>query len=155
MTKTRTILTGILAAVAITLAGQASAQADESAVESPRIVSVVTHPGTDTDGASTFSSCAIYRYGYLGYRVCEFAYFDRYWSDGNVETFVIGTNYAVYHIWASSGGWKSLGGRARTATPNGAYPSLVYLGVRTIGTDNYWWCRYWTASAWTPWQRCV
>lgn len=148
----RTILTSTLAAAAIALAGQSAAQAAPAA-EPDRVVAVVEHNGTE--GASVNAACAITRYGHTGYRVCGFAYFDRYWSSGNVETFVVGTNYAIYHIWSTSNGWRGLGGRARTQTPNGAYPSNVFLGVRTIGTDHRYWCRYWSSSGWTGWQRCV
>ena len=102
------------------------------------------------DDTSTLSSCAITAYGYTGYRICEFdySYIDR--GNGNVEWFVVGTNYAIFHIWPGSGGWHSLGGQARTATPNGAYAYLY--GVQTIGTNHYWYCRDWPWSS--GWYRC-
>jgi hypothetical protein len=102
-------------------------------------------------GATTLAGCPITRYGYTGYRVCGFAYFDYTWSDGNVETFVVGTNYSIYHIWATSKGWQSLGGIASPNAPNGAYPT-VPLGVWTYGKDENKWCRLhpWTSG----WARC-
>lgn len=112
---------------------------------------VTTVAGADHgDDASTLSSCAITKYGYTGYRICEFdySYIDR--GNGHIEWFVVGTNYAIYHIWPGSGGWKSLGGRARTATPNGAYAYLY--GVQTIGTNHYWYCRDWPWGS--GWYRC-
>jgi hypothetical protein len=111
---------------------------------------VATVAGTLRGDVSTLSSCAITKYGYTGYRICEFdySYIDR--GNGNIEWFVVGTNYAIYHIWPGSGGWHSLGGRARTATPNGAYAYLY--GVETIGTNNYWYCRDWPWSS--GWYQC-
>jgi hypothetical protein len=106
-------------------------------------------------GATANSACAITVYGYTGYRVCEFAYSSLDWGGGNVEVFVVGTDYAIYHIWNGSGGWHSLGGMARNTTPNGAYAfNSPSIGVETIGTDNNWYCNYWGSASWSGWQRC-
>jgi hypothetical protein len=158
MRRVLRMLTAALVSVVFVLAGQAVAQAqstqpDGAAGGGDKVIAVIKHAGTD--GPSTNANCGITRYGYSGVRICEFDYFDRVWSSGNIETFVVGSNYAIWHIWAGSGGWRTLGGQARVQTPNGALPSNVYLGVRTVGTDHFWWCRYWSATAWSPWQRCV
>jgi len=114
-------------------------------------VSVTKIAGTERAGsASTLSSCAITLYGYTGYRICGFDYSYINWGNGNVEWFVVGTNYAIWHIWLNSGGWHSLGGQADRQTPNGAYTYLY--GVATWGTDDFLWCRDWPWSS--GWYRC-
>jgi hypothetical protein len=114
-------------------------------------ISVHTYSGVAAaGGASPQAACAITVYGYTGYRVCGFDYSSFDWGGGNVEYFVVGTNYAIFHIWLNSGGWKSLGGQADRAAPNGAYAYLY--GVETIGTDGYWWCRDWPYSS--GWYQC-
>jgi hypothetical protein len=114
-------------------------------------------PDAQADGgATTLSSCATTAYGYTGYRICEFVWFVVEHRNGSEEWFVIGTNYAVWHIWPGSGGWKSLGGTARRATPNGTYfvTDTGFYGVRTIGTDNWSWCRFNIYGAWSSWDTC-
>jgi hypothetical protein len=112
---------------------------------------VTTIAGTKrADGSSPLSSCAITLYGYTGYRICEFDYSYINWGNGNVEWFVVGTNYAIYHIWLNSGGWHSLGGQADRQTPNGAYAYL--FGVSTWGTNDLFYCRDWPWSS--GWYRC-
>lgn len=122
---------------------------------------VVTYPGdtepddagagdAEASSAETMSpmatascACPITKYGYRGCRVCGFVYSSYNWGGGNVEWFVVGTNYAIWHIWKGSGGWRSLGGQARKPPPNGAYAMSSPIGVETIGTDNAWWYRLW------------
>lgn len=113
--------------------------------------SVTTIAGTErADSVTPLSSCAITLYGYTGYRICEFTYSNINWGNGNVEWFVVGTDYAIWHIWLNSGGWHSLGGQADRQTPNGAY-SYLY-GVATWGTDDNFYCRDWPWSR--GWYRC-
>ena len=138
---------GVLA-LALFAAPGAAATAESSGGTSQATVN--TFAGSDRDDASTSSACAITKYGYTGYRICEFDYSNIDRGNGNIEWFVVGANYAIYHIWPGSGGWKSLGGRARTATPNGAY--AYFYGVQTIGTNHYWYCRDWPWGS--GWYRC-
>lgn len=134
-----------------------AAPTDLTTVDSTRsAVSVTTVAGTDRAGdASTLSSCAITAYGHTGYRICEFDMSVVDHGGGNLEYFVIGTNYAMYHIWRNSNGWRSLGGEADRQTPNGAYAYSTGgggFGVSMFGTNDALYCRDWP---WTsPWRRC-
>lgn len=148
--RTAHVLSIVLLALAVTLFA-APAEATPDTQRDVAQATVTTIAGSDRgDDVSPLSLCAITKYGYSGWRICEFtySYIDR--GNGNVEWFVVGSDYAIYHIWPGSGGWHSLGGRARTAAPNGAYTYLY--GVETIGTDNAWWCRDWPWSS--GWHRC-
>lgn len=137
--------------VALFVVPASPAHADNGAPSAPAQAAAIMIPGTDQDGdPSTLSSCAVTVYGYTGYRICEFVWSYLPHPDGTIEYFVVGTNYAIFHIWPGSGGWHSLGGQARAATPNGAYS--YYYGVSTVGTNNLLYCRDWP---WTfGWYTC-
>jgi hypothetical protein len=106
--------------------------------------------------ASPMSSCPVTRYNYTGYEVCEFYNGDSVnYGNGNIEYFVVGTNYQIYHIWKGSGGWHSLGGVARKATPNGvAVLSTNPTVITTIGTNNYYYCNSRGTGTWSGWFYC-
>lgn len=136
--------------VALFVAPAAPAGAEERGSAQPQ-ATAVTIPGTEADGdPSTLSVCEVIVYGYRGSRICEFtwSYLDH--PSGKREYFVVGANYHIYHIWDGSGGWHSLGGRARAATPNGAYS--YHYGVETYGTNNALYCRNWPWTA--RWFQC-
>lgn len=102
------------------------------------------------DSAVAACTVPITVYGYRGSRICGFEVGKIEHPNGKVEVFVVGANYAIYHIWQGSGGWKSLGGRARTQAPNGVY--IAGLSIFTFGTDNRYYCRKWP---WTEaWHLC-
>jgi opacity protein-like surface antigen len=156
----RSAVTRILAVIALAAAMALTAVSPAAATTAKNVpgaggqqpVSVVKVSG-DKSAGDVFvqSACAITVYGYTGYRICEFDYFSYNWGGGNYEYFVVGTNYAIYHIWKGSGGWKSLGGQASRYAPNGTYPTTP-TGVATYGTDENLWCRAWP---WTSgWHRC-
>ncbi|MFI5898218.1 hypothetical protein ACIA5D_49875 [Actinoplanes sp. NPDC051513] len=133
------------------------APAAQASVPSGDIVDVVVIPGSSSVGDSaTLTVCnTVNVYGYVGKTICEFSAFYYVHSGGSREYFYIGTNYAVWHAWQGSGGWKSLGGKASRFIPNGAYPAhdTGYEGVRTVGTDNWTsWCRFNVHGTWTPWD---
>lgn len=132
-----------------------SASADKAPPQRTKPIAVKKFEGSkSTDGVSVKAPCAITVHGYRGYRVCGFDYFYYDWGGGNTEWFVVGTNYQIYHAWKGSGGWKRLGGKARTATPNGAYATSP-TGVATIGTDNDCWWRPRGNGSWPgSWRRC-
>jgi hypothetical protein len=147
------VLSVIVVAAATLFAPATAAHATPSGSSSahPR---VVTFPGAAASkgSVSTAAACPITVYGYTGQRVCGYgySYIDR--GNGNVEWFVIGTNYAVYHIWPSSGGWKSLGGQSSRNDTWGAIAYLNPEGVSTVGTNELLYCRDWP---WTRgWERC-
>lgn len=165
----RAFVIGALVLTTTLASAPAAVQAGPSRADAAKsdIVRVVVMPGTPAAGSAaqdsspdgdmtTLSSCATTVYGYTGYRICEFEWFYVTHANGSNEYFVIGTNYAVFHIWPGSGGWKSLGGKARKATPNGTYfvTDTGYYGVRTIGTDNWSWCRFNIYGTWSSWATC-
>jgi hypothetical protein len=151
----RVRVVGLVFGALIAVLGFAPTSVAASPPSSSDIVDVVVMPGTSSASDSVaLSSCSVSVYGYSGKRICEFAWFYYTHSNGSREYFVVGTNYAVYHAWQGSGGWKSLGGQARRALPNGTYPvhDTGYEGVRTIGTDNWSWCRFNVRGTWSPWS---
>ncbi|MFG2987532.1 hypothetical protein ACGFYQ_41210 [Streptomyces sp. NPDC048258] len=144
---------GIVSLLALLLAAvapsAAAAPAREDTAGSARPVVTVAKP-TAANGDPTASACAVTAYGYTGYAICDFIYSTLDWGGGNLEYFVVGTDYAIWHAWKGSGGWHSLGGQASRATPNGAY-TYAY-GVSTYGTDGRPWCR---DHPWTKgWRLC-
>lgn len=106
--------------------------------------------GRTVDASSALTACPVEAYGYRGTMICEFGW-NYIEHPSGIEFFVIGTNFAVYHAWPGSGGWRSLGGRARAAEPNG----VVVIANRTIGiigTNGAPYCRDWPWSS--GWYRC-
>lgn len=133
-------------ALVLTLgAGTASAS---SAAAKP-----VTTTHAATKSVSPNSLCAITEYGYTGQRICGYDYTSFDWGGGNVEYFVIGGDYAIWHIWNGSGGWQSLGGTAGAFSSNGVYPISNVTGVWTYGTDGNRWCNDW-GTPWSGWHLC-
>ncbi|WP_213455507.1 hypothetical protein [Rhizomonospora bruguierae] len=168
----RGLAVGALVGATILAAAPTAAQAGPSDTAKNDIVKVVVIPGTNSTGAASrsaapaaapdgdvtiLSKCAVTEYGYTGYRICEFDWLAVYKSNGSVEYFVVGTNYAIFHIWPGSGGWKSLGGKASSWAPNGVYYLTVSggdYGVWTYGTDERPWCTINASGRWTSWFSC-
>jgi hypothetical protein len=117
-------------------------------------------PLLSTSQASAAAACSISRYGYTGYYVCGTSVSDTTWRDGHKETFVIGINNQIWHITSYTGGWKSLGGTAKswvgtsyTTWGNGtnkAEPVIV-----TLWKDNSVHCRTYTGGKWNGWHKCA
>ena len=113
-------------------------------------------PGPSAVGiASAESGCPFQRYGYTGRVVCGYDITYINWGGGNLEYFVVGTDFSIWHIWLNSGGWHWLGGLASAFPPNGAYAYTgSWKGVSTYGVDVYrsLWCFDWP---WTGgWYLC-
>ena len=92
--------------------------------------------------------------GKRGQRICEYGLTQIYYK-GRHHVFVVGTDYAVWHIWQVRVGgpysnWTTLGGVARS----GVY-LLDYgpLRASVVGTDSRWWCRTYNGS-WSGCYRC-
>lgn len=103
--------------------------------------------------------CTIYRYGYRGEYICGTNNFELTWPDGRAQTFVIGTNSAVWNIVRNASGivsgWKSLGGLARVGVYRNYVTSASNLGIVVYGTDGNPWCRNFVNGAWqSNWLRC-
>jgi hypothetical protein len=110
------------------------------------------------DTVTPAAACAIWRGSHRGYGICGWTYFDYRWPNGRWQTFVVGTDYAVWTIWQRwpgdtqwSSGWHSLGGKATSGVSLRTYSPLT-ISVR--GTDFRIWCKRWTGSQWVGWYRC-
>lgn len=135
-----------------------TAASQEGAVKGDDAVMSVYHfDSIKNQAASPNAACAITEYGYAGEYICGFNVLPVA-HDGLTEYFVVGTDYAIWHIWPGSGGWHSLGGKARKATPNGVYlegiVSTDSWGIYTYGTDNHTWCNNW-GIPWSGWYSCT
>jgi hypothetical protein len=144
------LLALLLAAVVPSAAAAPAREGTARSSTSLAVPVVAAAEPTAANGEQTASACAVTAYGYTGYAICDFLASNLDWGGGNVEYFVVGTDYAIWHAWKGSGGWHSLGGQAAHATPNGAY--AYPYGVSTYGTDGRLWCRDhpWT----TGWRLC-
>ncbi len=134
--RKRAALVAILAALALLVAPATVAQASPP-----------------PDGAPPV--CDVSEYGYAGKMLCGYGRDSVNWGNGNIEYFVIGTNYAIFHIWKGSGGWHSLGGQTSRTDHFGvrAWHSSDQTGIETIGTDGACWDRFWP---WTDgWDGCL
>jgi hypothetical protein len=83
-------------------------------------------------------------------------------TNGLFETFVVGTDFAIWHSWETSvdvwTAWQSLGGtvHCKNASPCSAADGVRLFNssptVQVKGTDNLQWCRIWP---WTlGWGHC-
>jgi hypothetical protein len=115
--------------------------------------------------AAAAEPCAqpIVRGAYLGYMICGLPYINNHtWPDGRKETFVIGLDYAVWHIWQRSpqdsvwSGWKRMNSdTSRTERYGVKRITINPLKIRVLGTNNLGYCTHWTAAGWVdPFYRC-
>ena len=76
------------------------------------------------------------------------------WDLNRLDTFVIGSNGAMYHKWwngSSWSGWENQGGYSLSA------PAAVSWGPNridtfVIGTDHAMYHKWWNGSAWSGWE---
>ncbi|HLX51827.1 MAG TPA: hypothetical protein VKS82_26155 [Streptosporangiaceae bacterium] len=77
---------------------------------------------------------------------------------GHWESFVIGTNYSIWHTWTTQSTWYSLGGGFCGASScgvygSGGYPNITVAGYGPQGTQL--WCDTRTNSGtWPGWYKC-
>jgi hypothetical protein len=120
-------------------------------------VAAAAQPASATAAAE--ASCKITRFGYVGYRICspETTIIDNpWWHDTAKESFVIGSDHAVWHSWPGSGGWKSMGGGALadgTADLDAWYNGKDHRTVGVYGPDYHWWCSVLKGTKWSGWYR--
>ncbi|MFE0170803.1 hypothetical protein ACFWZ2_00680 [Streptomyces sp. NPDC059002] len=113
----------------------------------------------DAEGKSAAApeKCPIEAYGHKGWTFCDTPGFAYNWGGGNIEYFVVGTNYAVYHIWKGASDWKSLGGKV-SSTRIGVWDAqdvVGQVGAAVYGTDNRCWWRPRGNGSWPgTWRRC-
>lgn len=110
-------------------AAGASPQAEDNTAKKTVTTIVATEPDDDP---TTASVCHYTQCGYTGNVICGFSITSVNHGNGNIEYYAVGANYAIYHIWAYSSGWRSLGGQARTAAPNGAWGSFLESGWHSV-----------------------
>jgi hypothetical protein len=102
-------------------------------------------------GAAVASGrCNITRGSYTGGYDCDTVISEHSWADGRQETFIVGWDYAVWHIWqrwrgdTEWSGWASLGGEVLHYRSNygGVYiPSHDPLIIGVYGTDLAKYCK--------------
>jgi hypothetical protein len=109
-----------------------------------------------------FSACPVTAFGYGGEMICGTVEATYTVNGTPKESFVIGTDWAVWHAWPGSNGWHSLHGQALhfTGTDSAGRTSGVF-GVNSAheavwvwGTDGNPWCSQWGIPNWTSWQPC-
>ena len=114
--------------------------------------SAATH---DASAASAACRHKIVRWHHTGYYRCGSSPMDAEWDAGNSvdETFVIGPNRHIYHIWANSGGWKEMPGNGRA---DDTYSYDWSDGYRTVAVfvGEAKWCTQYRHHQWTAWHRC-
>lgn len=89
--------------------------------------------------------------------ICEYGVTEHTLSTGEEEEFLIGLDSAVWTRMTSDGhwgGWKSLGGVARSGV---TYHPAGYGGITVWGADGAIWNRRRTdvTQGWTPWGRAL
>ena len=74
------------------------------------------------------------------------------WASGRLDTFVRGTDNALWHKWFDGGwsGWESLGG-VLTSDPAAVSWGNGRIDVFVRGTDNALWHR-WFQNGWSGWE---
>jgi hypothetical protein len=162
MLGTLAVAMALLGSLGTTTASAATGSRATSAVPAS---SFVHYGSASTLGAksvvSPFSSCTITRYGYTGQYICGTGGFDvtpgEVANNGGAESFVIGTNWQIWHAWPGSNGWKSLGGVALHDTTNEVVLSTAFpfFSIATIGTDGGSWCDNWGTPKWSGWYSCT
>lgn len=130
-------------------------------ISSRIVVKRVTAP----NGARPDSSCTVGLYNGSGYgppwgaAICGTSEVSFYNSGtGHWESFVIGTNYSMWHTWTTQSTWYNLGGGFCGASwcgvyGAGGYPNITVKGYGPEGTQL--WCDTRTSSGtWPGWYRC-
>jgi hypothetical protein len=164
---TLAVAVALLGSLGTTTASAATGPGATSAV--PASSSSFEHSGShNTLGARSVSSaanaCSIIRFGYSGEDECGTAVLDvpagSVANNGSAESFVIGTDWSIWHAWPGSNGWHSLGGQSIHALYVGIHPNGVFLwssspfAIWTYGTDSNEWCINWGTPAWQGWHAC-
>jgi hypothetical protein len=92
--------------------------------------------------------CRITRGSHGGGRMCDKYVRDYTWADGRQETFIVGWDYAAWHIWqrwagdTEWSGWASLGGHAQEYSWSGMFIASEYpLIIMMFGTDGEKYCK--------------
>jgi hypothetical protein len=154
-------MAAILAVIpaATVLAGQRAA---EVAALQERGNAVVKELPVPTASIDATGHCDFWRGVHLGRVLCGsyiWTSVDFQWSDGRWETFVVGLDGAVHHIWqrwngdTEWSGWQSFGGLV--------YQGVISLGstwnrprIAVAGGDFNGYCLHFDGVKWTGWYHC-
>jgi hypothetical protein len=106
--------------------------------------------------AAAESACPITKYGHTGYYICGTKVLNATWNDGHTETFVIGTDHAVWHIASGFSGWRSMGGQASNTVSYGYSVGLPLISVYVSWASWKYWCSFYlfNQGGWSPWEEC-
>lgn len=110
-------------------------------------------------------TCPITRGNYTGRTFCFWQITELEKSNGIKELFIIGTDYAVWHIWQRFSGdgvwsdWHKLGGETKEGAENGVWARFIDSARRDArvviwGTDSRRWCKDRYESTWYDWYTC-
>lgn len=119
------------------------------------VVAVHQARAVTKQSVSPASNCTVPSPYGTGLTPCGDVYSWVTYSNGSQEWFAIGTDYHIYHIWAGSNGWHSLGGTAANYSGNGAWSHYVNdnnVWIYTVGTDNAYYCDYRGIPTWSGWS---
>ncbi|QEU89871.1 hypothetical protein [Streptomyces kanamyceticus] len=155
----RTIHTAGLGAVAALagLAGVLAPTAHAGTAPTPQSKPTMLVAGTADTGYSTAGYCQkrILRWGYEGYRACgSNRVIDVSWDGNNTpdETFVIGPNNHIYHVWKRAGGWKEMPGNGRANTIRDACMGPGYRGIM-VWAGNTTYSNGFYSGKWHGWEK--
>lgn len=127
------------------------------AVVHGQVVAVHQARAVKNQSVSASSNCTVPSPYGNGLTPCGDIYSWVTYSNGNQEWFAIGTDYHIYHIWAGSGGWHSLGGTAADYSGNGVWSHYVSdsnVWIDTVGTNNAYYCDHRGIPNWSGWSIC-
>ncbi|MGB8944246.1 MAG: hypothetical protein WCD21_29050 [Streptomyces sp.] len=145
--------TAALAALSGAFVPSASAAPAPAPAASADPTATVVRAAT-ADASAQACAHPIQRWGHWGCMKGSNTGLDVDW-DGNGsrdETFVIGTNRGIYHIWANAGGWKEMpgGGRADQIWGVGKGPGYRCVGV---WAGNTVYANVFHDGKWHNWER--
>ncbi|MGQ5262499.1 hypothetical protein ACTWLT_17300 [Micromonospora sp. ZYX-F-536] len=145
-----------LVAIGVALAAMLAAPTAASAA-SPAGAEVAT---TVEEANAAAGMCNIYRGAYRGGMLCGDSYASRDFThpDGRKETFIIGYDQAMWHIYqryagdTQWSGWSSMGGGFNSGVSLWRSSPLIVYGN---GLDNRAYCNSLREGLpWTGWYRC-
>ncbi|MFD9904095.1 hypothetical protein [Streptomyces sp. NPDC059063] len=167
-TRTRSHLVPLSLTAALLGAGLAVGAAPAASATPPPVSPVVLDDGQDSGGQGALVSeafqatgeadaagvCPITIHGYKGKVICDTPGVKWTWGNGVTEYFFVGADYAIWHVWNNSGGWKSLGGQAHKRN-TGVWNATGATGVSTVGLDGKCWWRPRGNGSWPgTWRHC-
>ena len=125
------------------------------------VTSVSTIPATPQHVDAGLDACRVQvvRGDFTGYALCNTNILNVTYSDSTQETFVVGTDARLHHIWQSYPGdarwsgwqWVPGGGLAREGI---WLQSESPFTLKVLGTDYNIYCNTRSNTNWTGWFRC-